>query len=120
MNFENMRQEIDNIEHSTAYDPNRGRHTFSRPTRPFLPQAHILRQHSSTMVNNNSHYESNKETAPIITHAHINGLRNSVEFPKKSNYTFEELLIILNFIDVAWESRNNENIMAKNSNNYIM
>ena len=40
----------------------------------------------------------------MLNHAHIHGFRQAVQFEQKRTYTFEELLIIINMIDSAWET----------------
>jgi len=45
----------------------------------------------------------------IITYIDINGSRPSIEFVKKSHYTFEEVIHILKNIDLAWEYTNANN-----------
>ena len=46
----------------------------------------------------------NNDFTKYIHYAHTNGLRNSVQFKQKEYYTFEELLILINQIDEAWEN----------------
>ena len=46
--------------------------------------------------------EQNQQTGSII-HAHANGSRKSIRFEQKPSYTINELLIILNMLDDAWE-----------------
>ena len=50
-----------------------------------------------------------------IQYAHPNGLRNSIQFQQKEYYTFEELLIMINRIDEAWENSLN----TKSNYSYI-
>ena len=49
-------------------------------------------------------HEINKIDKKVLDHAHIHGFRPSIQFEQKQNYSFEELLIIINSIDAAWET----------------
>ena len=57
----------------------------------------------SHMTNELINIEQNQQTGSII-HAHASGSRGSIRFEQKPSYTIDELLIIINILDGAWEA----------------
>lgn len=48
--------------------------------------------------------QQNNAQQRTIIHGHANGSRTSIQFKQKLSYTIDELLIILNILDNAWEA----------------
>jgi len=88
MDFENMKEELLNIEQVQKQQSRRHEK---------------LRQQTKIMN------VSTEQQANSIIHANNNGCRQSIQFEHKAFYTFEELLVVMNMLDEAWEKTTEHN-----------
>jgi hypothetical protein len=84
-----MKSELGNIEHNIYQS------TMPKP----LCWHDKLRLQTKTL---NPSGQSNPSN--MITYAHNKGTRKTIQFEQKPFYTFEEMLLVINLIDDAWET----------------
>ena len=98
MDFTDIKNEIDVISYTSNLSTKQSQYnTIQSPQLKSLPWHEKLRLQAQRPVN----VDLPKK---YIQYAHTKGLRNSVQFQQKEYYTFEELLILINRIDEAWEN----------------
>ena len=101
MNFSQIKSELHNIEQNIYQS------TMPKP----LCWHDKLRLQTKTLNPSNPSNSSNSSN--MITYAHNKGTRKTIQFEQKPFYTFEEMLLVINLIDDAWEtSTESENDMC--------
>lgn len=98
MDFTDIKNEIDIISNTSNLSSKHSQYGSVQPN-----ELKSLSWHEKLRIQT-QHPMNDTFTYKNIHYAHTNGLRNSIQFQQKDYYTFEELLIMINRIDEAWEN----------------
>jgi hypothetical protein len=109
MDFTDIKNEIDIISNTSNLSSKQSQYGSVHPN-----ELKSLSWHEKLRIQT-QHPMNDTFTYKNIQYAHTNGLRNSIQFQQKDYYTFEELLIMINRIDEAWENSLN----TKSNYSYI-